>query len=33
MDVGEFTLPDGTHQGHGIAGTFNVRSVWINPDA
>jgi peptide/nickel transport system substrate-binding protein len=33
MDVGVFTLPDGSTQSPGTGGTFNVRSVWINPDA
>ena len=33
MDVGVFELPDGSLQSPGTGGTFNVRSVWINPDA
>ncbi len=33
MDVGVFTLPDGSTQSPGTGGTFNQRSVWINPDA
>ncbi len=33
MDVGIFTLPDGTPPARAPAASFNVRSVWINPNA
>ena len=33
MDVGVFTNPDGSKQSPGTGGTFNQRSVWINPNA
>ena len=33
MDVGVFVNPDGSNQSPGTGGTFNVRSVWINPNA
>ena len=33
MDVGVFVNPDGSKQSPGTGGTFNVRSVWINPNA
>ena len=33
MDVGVFVNPDGSKQSPGTGGTFNQRSVWINPNA
>jgi len=33
MDVGVFINPDGSKQSPGTGGTFNQRSVWINPNA
>ncbi len=32
-DVGVFTLPNGDPASPGTGGTFNVRSVWIDPNA
>ena len=32
-DVGVFVNPDGSKQSPGTGGTFNQRSVWINPNA
>src|SRR5262249_28283485 len=33
QDVGVFTNPDGSQQSPGTGGTFNIRSVWIDPNA